>query len=165
MKILNKEDLEIFKKIRLECLKNDPAAFRTKYDDEAVKPETYWEQLLSSKKQIFFGLFIYKSDLNSIAFSTKDDEGVWWVAGVYTKPEFRGKGLIIKLMNHIINYFQNVILGNCLSLKVLSTNEVAIHTYKKLGFEKVELLTNQIMGDGKVHNQDLMQLFVNKAML
>lgn len=165
IKTLDKKDVDSFKEVRLECLKNEPSAFRTKYSDEIIKPHSYWENLFSSKGQIFFGLFVGDSNLVSIANLTKDADGQWWVVGVYTKPEFRGNKLVINLMNHIISFFQNANLGHRLLLKVLSTNIPAIKTYKKLGFTTIESLPNQLMGDGEYHVQYLMQLVTNRAKL
>ena len=54
VKILSRDDFNLFKEVRLECLKNEAAAFRTKYSDEVDKPDSYWDQLLSKQDQIFF---------------------------------------------------------------------------------------------------------------
>jgi ribosomal protein S18 acetylase RimI-like enzyme len=159
MRALNRLDCDKFKQIRLECLKNETSAFGTKYIDVVVKNSEYWARALSSKEQIFFGLFLNgERDLVSIAGLLKNDEGDWLIIGVYTTPEFRGKQLMIQLMGHLINYFRNANLGNNLLLKVLSTNNSAINLYKKLGFTIIKKLDKQLMGDGNYHTQYLMRL-------
>ncbi|MBP9742392.1 MAG: GNAT family N-acetyltransferase [Burkholderiales bacterium] len=156
IKKLDNNDLGILKELRLECLKNEPSSFRTRYTDEVAQSAQYWEQVL--RERIFFGLFIDKSNLAAIAFLTKDNENQWFIGGVYTKPKFRGNGLMLQLLRYMVDYFRSENLGNKIFLKVVWNNTAAVNTYNTLGFKIIKQLDHQLMGDNNYHIQYLMQL-------
>lgn len=156
IKKLEHNDIKTLKQLRLECLKNESSSFRSRYADEVAQPLQYWEQIL--KERNFFGLFVAKSNLAAIAFLTKDNEDQWFIGGVYTKPEFRGRGLMLQLLSYMIDYFRSENLGNKIFLKVVWNNAAAVNTYNKLGFRVIKHLDHQLMSDDNYHVQYLMQL-------
>lgn len=76
------------------------------------------------------GEFITKANVNSIGFKSLQ------LGGVFTKPEYRGKGLAKKTINKLIDYYSDdyQILG----LFVKKKNPAANKLYKNLGFKNLD---------------------------
>lgn len=55
------------------------------------------------------------------------------ISGVCTHPDFRGRGLAAALTSHVLRHQQT--LGANSFLHVVTTNDAAIHVYRRLGFE------------------------------
>jgi RimJ/RimL family protein N-acetyltransferase len=56
------------------------------------------------------------------------------MVGLDLDPEWRGKGLASVIYQHFLDYYFNQCGFNRVCLKVLETNERALHVYRKVGF-------------------------------
>lgn len=153
---LEVSDWDVFKSIRLECLKSTPWAFGAKYDVEITKDDLYWQGIMSNQAITVFGLFVDEvmiaiSGLQIVSDRQDVDDKVN-VVGVYCKPEFRGKGYIDKLLDYVISYQYEYIKGR-LYLIVEKNNIAAINLYKKLSFIYDKDLPSRIMADGLLHDE------------
>ena len=108
-------------------------------------------------------IFVIENDQRFIATAglRQNTDGVWLVTGVWTDPEYRGRGLGRKLLKHVIEVARTKGIG-CLQLDVNQIQISAIKLYESLGFEKIFTLENEIYGDGKRYNQDNYQLDLAK---
>lgn len=123
-------DVDSFRELRLEALKNHPTAFGQDYDEIVLRPQTYWETTLtinSEEQALFFaeqngqligmtGIFhcMLKKSLHSA--------GIW---GVYVKPEWRGRHVAESLIQACLDWAkqQNVVI---VKLAVVTDNLSAI---------------------------------------
>ena len=62
---------------------------------------------------------------------------IFYIQSVYTKPEFRGRGVFKALYNHVLNETRTQ--GLALRLYADNTNLRAIEVYKRLGMAEVNL--------------------------
>lgn len=68
----------------------------------------------------------------------------WRIHAVYVAPELRGKGLGVKLMNHVTAQLRDWHVAE-VRLKVDSDNEPAISLYKKCGFVEDVVIKSQLV--------------------
>ena len=85
-------DINSFRELRLEALKNYPTAFGQDYDEIVLRPQTYWETTLtinSEEQALFFaeqnGQLIGMTGIfRRMSKKSQHGAGIW---GVYVKPE------------------------------------------------------------------------------
>ena len=70
-------------------------------------------------------------------FRLINDKKIAWNGGTGLAPEYRGKGVIKKMMNEMLAIYehQNVDIA---TLEAINENNVAIHLYKNYGYEIVD---------------------------
>ena len=66
------------------------------------------------------------------SFSTEFGKQCIWLEDLYLKSEYRGKGVIPKVINYIKNLYSSALLR----LEVEDYNTHAVHVYEKSGFIK-----------------------------
>ena len=91
---LGAADLEAFRSIRLEGLRNDPEAFGSTFEKESNEPEQYFVDRLT--RSAVFGGFVGDRLVGVAGFYSFEDtksahKGVLW--GMYVTPETRGSKL------------------------------------------------------------------------
>lgn len=174
---LDANDWQLYKFIRLECLKYTPWAFGARYADEIQKDDNYWQSLIANPQRIIFGFFKnnelvaisgvslpnirlsryaetiqIKSRINNQALQNNKT----MIVSVYCTPSLRGNGYINQLLQYIINQQQSI-HNEGLYLVVEKNNLPAISLYQKLGFVYVEDLPSRMMADGNLHDEMLMR--------
>ena len=101
--------------------------------DCGLSDETTMEHVLKRLPD----LRVLRRDGKIVSFCGKspDSENSLRISAVYTRPEYRGKGLARK----VVNYVKNEILdeGKVATLNVDKANPVSNHLYSSLGFKKV----------------------------
>lgn len=65
------------------------------------------------------------------SFSTEFGKPCIWIEDIYIKPEYRGKGIGSQFLVYIEQKYRDSILR----LEVEEDNTVAVHVYKKSGFD------------------------------
>ena len=65
----------------------------------------------------------------------KDTQAVGYVKRVVVHPNFRGRGLAQRLMQHIIQFARSEYHLKAVDLHVWEENHAAIHLYEALGFD------------------------------
>jgi len=137
VKKLNKEDLEQYKEIRLELLKNEPINFGSSFEEESTFNEVMWENRLSKDYLGVFGGFI-NGKIIGVALAVmnprKKIKHVATLNSMYVKEKYRNLGLGRELIKVIINHLSNQGV-EILNLSVVTSNLNAINLYKSLGFE------------------------------
>jgi ribosomal protein S18 acetylase RimI-like enzyme len=182
IKKLDTNDWQLYKSIRLECLKYMPWAFSARYADEVQKDDNYWQSIMANTQRMIFGFFKnnelvaisgmslpdiwlsrYKENPQIISRVNNQDikNNKTMIVSVYCTPSSRGNGYINHLLQHIINQQQSIHKG-ILYLAVEKNNLPAISLYKKLGFAYLEDLPPRIMADGNLHNEMLMHYTPHK---
>lgn len=134
IKKLRQEDWKIWKQFRLEALKNSPESFGSSYEEELNWPDSDFQNSLI--KNDIFGAFLDNSLASCAGFYSLNSDktkhrGVMW--GMYTRPEYRGKGLASALIKEIINHAKLRVTQ--LHLTCVTSNLDAIALYQKQGFK------------------------------
>ena len=154
---LESDDALIWKKYRLESLKNHPENYLSALEEEQLYTDEQWRKRIQDDE--VFGLF-EDSELKSlVCFSVlqslkSNHKGEIW--GVYTDPSSRGKGYSSLLLQHVIDYAKTKV--DYLSLTCTTTNTGAYHIYQKLGFTLYGTETKAIKVGSKFFDEYLMTI-------
>ena len=130
---LTQKDWLIWKKIRLEALKDSPENFGSAHEEESNWKGSDFRNSL--QKNNIFGAFINHELIACAGFYKMNSlktkhRGVIW--GVYTQPEQRLKGASNSLIEAIIIHAKEHVIQ--IHLTCVTTNLGAIKLYQKHGF-------------------------------
>ena len=154
------QDAMLYRKLRLEALRNHPTAFGADYEENLSRPESYWQERLrinDEEEALFFAAHgrrligmtgIYRS-------LSKRHKHQATVRGVYVKEDWRGL------------HIAEALIGNCLEwartkgvvivrLGVAADNQPAIRCYERCGFVTYGLEAKALLHEGKYIDEYLM---------
>jgi len=161
IRMLSEVDVEVYRPLRLQALRDDPSSFGASYEEESKRPaEEIAKRLACSDDGFVLGAFA--PDLVGVTgFYRRQGlkarhKGTIW--GMYVLPEFRGRGLGKKLMIAAINRASQIAGVEALTLNVVTTNEAARHLYLSLGFTTFGTDYGALKLDGHYFDEDLMWL-------
>ncbi|MFX1323645.1 MAG: GNAT family N-acetyltransferase [Promethearchaeota archaeon] len=83
------------------------------------------------------------------------------ILGIIVKKKFRDLGIGMNLMDIGIREAKKLNNKEKIILSCFSTNERALHLYKKLGFEVVGVRKKQFYMDSKYYDEILMELWID----
>jgi len=132
-------DFDRLRALRLAALKDTPDAFGAKYEDEAEKPISDWQNRLKNTNWCFVVADGVDVGLLAVDRAEKDRNSDCWLSSWWIRDEFRGSG-IPKLM---LNWLEQLCIEKKwekIGLGVWPDNLRAISAYKKLGFTEAEKL-------------------------
>ncbi len=151
---LNLNNLDEFKKIRLEALQNEPQAFGTSLNE--LKKEK-----LNKRYQVWYGAYMGGElvGIGSIKYAkAKKFSHIARLSGIYVKKEYRGQGLGRMLFEkRIEEAFSNPKVVK-LKLIVNTSQTNAINLYKSCGFEIVGEMKKEFKVGENYYNAYLMEL-------
>lgn len=160
------EDVEAFRELRLEALKNHPDAFGMDYFEAAAKGnDEYWAKRLQINA-VEDALFFAEKDAQligmtgihrSMAVKAKHAAMIW---GVYVKLEWRGRHIAENLIQSCIEWAkaQSVVI---VKLGVMTGNASAIRCYERCGFTTYGTEPKAICFNGVYYDEYLMSCDVN----
>jgi RimJ/RimL family protein N-acetyltransferase len=131
-------DVDSFRELRLEALKNHPTAFGADYDETAARPNEHWQQRMEIEKDqeaLFFaeveGQLVGMTGI--FRGSSKKNLHKATVGGVYVKPEWRGHHISESMIRRCLGWAkeQEIVI---VYLGVMTTNQPAIRCYECCGF-------------------------------
>ncbi|RIO17452.1 GNAT family N-acetyltransferase [Mammaliicoccus sciuri] len=141
VRLLNKNDVNAFRSLRLLSLQTDPSAFASLYDIEINYPISKFEQRLEcSDTKFTMGGF---EDENLVA--------------MYCHPDYRGTGIAEKVVDKLIIEASKLTGLKYIDLSVLSNNQRAVEFYNKVGFDKYATEPNAILDGKDYHDEDMMR--------
>jgi ribosomal protein S18 acetylase RimI-like enzyme len=132
-------DFDRLRALRLAALKDTPDSFGAKYEDEAEKPISDWQNRLKNTNWCFVVADGVDIGLLAVDRAEKDRNSDCWLSSWWIRDEFRGSG-IPKLM---LNWLEQLCIEKKwekIGLGVWPDNLRAISAYKKLGFTEAEKL-------------------------
>jgi len=133
-----KEDWALYKKIRLETLREEPYAFSSLYVEASDYPDQKWKEIINNTQSTY--LYIYHNEdvigVGRITFNDPEEpQGTAYIGGIYINKLHRKKGLGKKLMIELLTRASKNQNVNTVKLEVKETQIPAITLYKSLGFE------------------------------
>jgi ribosomal protein S18 acetylase RimI-like enzyme len=161
MRLLSKSDSVLWKTIRLEALLNYPENYLSSYEEERLRSEKQWEEVIEQNK--IYGLFVDGQLVSTVSLSPKtafkhQHKGEIW--GIYTKPAFQGRGFAYQLLAYVLEQAQKY-LELCY-LTCTTTNQVAFGIYQKIGFVTYGVELKSIYVNKQYYDEYLMAIDFSK---
>jgi ribosomal protein S18 acetylase RimI-like enzyme len=134
IRMLTQDDWKLWKSFRLEALYNSPESFGSSYEEELNWLDSDFQNSLTTSD--IFGVFVDNllvccAGFYSLNSAKTKHRGVIW--GMYTKAEYRGKGIATALIQNIINHAKSRVIQ--LHLTCVTSNLGAVTFYQKHGFK------------------------------
>jgi len=146
IKLLNHQDAEIYKDLRLQALQKNPESFLATYEIESKKPINHFssELIYAISPPVFgyYGVFIDKKLVGYAHLSDSylpKQKHIAYLYNLYIDPDYRGKGLAVKLFEYMLEKVKEQTEIERLFLSCNKKNAPAQKLYKKLGFTKFGL--------------------------
>jgi RimJ/RimL family protein N-acetyltransferase len=155
---LETSDVPNYRELRLESLKGHPEAFGSSWEYEAAKPSSWWAELVETNT--VFGGWVNSSPLVGVACLRIHDaiklrhKGVLW--GMYVRPDARGTGLAVALVQQVVEHARPLIEHVCTS--VVASNAAARRLYGKAGFKEYGLERRALKLGNEYYDEVLMAL-------
>ncbi len=130
-------DVDRLRALRLAALKDTPAAFGAKYDDEVNKPISEWSDRLKNTAWCFVIADGVDIGLLAVDRSEKDRNSDCWLSSWWISDAFRGQGVAALMMDWVIKLSREN-QWKIIGLGVWPENLRARSAYKKLGFVEAD---------------------------
>ncbi|MEN9604377.1 MAG: hypothetical protein RJB39_62 [Candidatus Parcubacteria bacterium] len=156
MKILTTTDWQKLKALRIEGWQTDPQAFWGDPKLEIDGEEEYWHERLTDPKSFYVGIEEDGKLVSVAGGRWHEDEKSWALMAVYTSVPYRGKRFSKQLVNMVTDEVKKK-GGTKIMLYVTEGQNAAISMYEKMGFTHIGVEADCKMGDGKRHNELIME--------
>lgn len=153
------DDIEDYKSIRLELLRNHPENFGSDAEEESRFEESMWIKRLKNVNADSYGIYD-GDDIVGVSVLVRNPRSKMrhfgTINSVYVKPSHRKAGLAKQVLLKIIDDANDYGL-EFLRLSVVTTNQGAYKLYESLGFESYGIEKGSIKVNGIYSDQYLMQ--------
>ncbi|MBB4193318.1 GNAT superfamily N-acetyltransferase [Rhizobium aethiopicum] len=148
IRLIGADEVEAFRRIRLEALRVDPSSFASRYEDWEILSLQEWRDRLNEPVFIAFqedepvgimGLFRQRS--SKMAHRAT-------IVMVYVCAKLRGTGVAVKLLEAISNHARNIGIRQ-LELFVSAENSAAMRFYQRQGFAEIGRIPGGVLEDGR----------------
>jgi GNAT superfamily N-acetyltransferase len=149
IRIAGADDVESFKRIRMEALRLEPAAFASSAEDWDRLSDDDWRQRLlgdpvflafdGDKPVAIMGLLRQRAS-KMVHRAT--------IIMVYVRREMRGTGLAGRLLDHVVDYARDNGIKQ-LELTASAENASAIRFYRNAGFADAGLIPAGVIHEGR----------------
>ena len=160
---LGVEDFASYRAIRLDALRDHPEAFASGYESASRRPDSDWREVLG--RLAFFGAIAGDGRLVGIvAFERSDgdkDQHRGWMLQMYVRPELRGTGCAMALVEALLDHARGQVLQ--VHLGVGASNTAAIKLYQRAGFEIYGTDPRAFYVNGRFIDDHFMVRFLDKA--
>lgn len=155
------------KRLRLEALRIEPAAFASSLADECAFGDDVWIARLTTAYQRDHNMTWY-AELESALVGMA---GAFWptrektrhvatIYSVYVSPARRGRGIASQLMGRLLDELSAQPQLEKVGLTVNVDCAPAISLYERLGFEHVGRARRELRVDGRYHDLRYMERFL-----
>ena len=154
---LNPDDADAYRAIRLEGLKDAPAAFGASLEEDTALSDAEWRARLT--RSFAYGVFRDEALGGIAGFYVENGAKTrhrGHLVGVYMRPAFRGTGASHRLLAETIAEAARHV--QFLYLQVTQANLPAVRLYERMGFVVYGKDPAGLMVDGVMHEDYLMML-------
>ncbi|MFW6263568.1 MAG: N-acetyltransferase family protein [Thermotogota bacterium] len=166
IRVLNEQDTQVYRTIRLNALKNSPESFGSSYEEEAAFGVERFTKRITKPNSYTFGVFKENNlaGICNISFQPRKKMNHRAdIFSMYVEPEFRGKGIgkaLIEIAIKSAGERKNV---QQIYLTVVSSNQTAKSMYESFGFKTYGVDRRAMRYNGTFYDHDLMVLFLKES--
>jgi homocysteine S-methyltransferase len=133
VRILDVEQWDVVRDIRLRALKTNPEAFGGNFEEESGWSEEKWRELFIKSDYLVAFVDGKSAGMLFIEVLDGDHGATCWIGGCWVDPEFRGKKVFSAIFNSL-DLFAGKKGWQRQGLGVWTHNATAIAAYEALGF-------------------------------
>ncbi|WP_235885684.1 GNAT family N-acetyltransferase [Paenibacillus cymbidii] len=163
IRVLNENDVEAYRQLRLRALQLNPEAFGSTYEREATfSLEFVADRVLAAEGKFTLGAFDRQGALVGIVTFVRES-GVKTahkgnVYGMFVAPEARSRGVGKAMLLALIERAKRLDGVEQLHLAVVSANDRAHRLYEALGFRSYGVEVRALKYEGNYSDETLMAL-------
>lgn len=156
VRALTVADYSSYSTLRSLALKTDSTSFWASDEDELPIRESRYNDTVVSLDDFILGYF-NAEELVAIGGFKREPQpklkhkGFLW--GIYTHPDYRGKGIGKKLVQSLIERAFNISELTQVNLSTRTDNNAALKLYEQLGFERYGVEKNSSFIDGIYYDE------------
>ncbi|MBP2445282.1 GNAT family N-acetyltransferase [Rhizobium leguminosarum] len=148
IRLIQADEVEAFRRIRLEALRAEPSSFASRYEDWEILPDEEWRNRLNEPVFIAFqngepvgimGLLRQRS--SKMAHRAT-------IIMVYIGKSLRGTGLAGRLLDVVSDHARHIGIRQ-LELFVSAENPAAIRFYQREGFSEIGRIPGGVLEEGR----------------
>jgi RimJ/RimL family protein N-acetyltransferase len=140
IRVLTALDADEFQRLRLEGLRESPAAFSSSYEEECVNDvTTVAARIEPTDNRSVFGAFEDASLVGMVGFQRESGRKLAhkaFIWGMYVAPDRRGCGIGRRLIERVLSHAAQIPGLRRINLGVNAANARAIALYEAAGFER-----------------------------
>jgi RimJ/RimL family protein N-acetyltransferase len=157
IRLLHENDVSAYRSMRLDALRDSPTAFRSSYEEEIGAPLEKFALVL--REPAIFGAFAEEGQLIGLVGCRRESRGKLahnaLIVGVHVKAAHRRQGVGGALLDHVIQYAQQLGGIRMLKLSVTANNQDSIRLCVSRGFKSYGLEPDALCVDGAYYAEEL----------
>ncbi|MGM4985937.1 MULTISPECIES: GNAT family N-acetyltransferase [Rhizobium] len=130
------DEIDVFRRIRLEALRCEPASFASRFEDWVMLPDEAWRQRLNDPVFVAFSKSEPIGIMGLLRFRPRKMAHRATLVMVYLRECFRSTGLAKDLLDAVIDFARGEGVLQ-LELAVNAENPAALRFYRRHGFIEV----------------------------
>jgi ribosomal protein S18 acetylase RimI-like enzyme len=161
-------DVEAFRAMRLEAVRDYPLAFTADLAETSARPIDWWRDLIARNSGDGAASVIMVADAGEGAGELAGMTGLFSptqpklshaasIWGVYVRPHYRGRGIGEQLLRACIEWARAKDFVT-VKLSVVEGNDVARRCYQRVGFTTYGVEPLAVRWEGKYYDETLMAL-------
>jgi ribosomal protein S18 acetylase RimI-like enzyme len=160
VRVLGVEDVDEFRRVRLDALRLHPEAFLASYEDESLFGRAQFAERLATPGLTRFGAFAHEEMVGLVGLQIPGGAKVRHKAhlfSMYVADGHRGAGLANRLVQTVIDAAREV-GALVLQLTVTAGNAPAQRLYRRMGFQVYGVERRAIQVHNRFYDEELMAL-------
>ena len=166
IRVLNAQDKQAYRTIRLNALKNSPESFGSSYEEEVAFDLDRFTKRITKPNSCTFGAFEGHKlgGICNVSFQPRKKMNHRAdIFSMYVEPEFRGKGVGKALIERADKSALERKTVQQIYLTVVSSNQKAKSLYESFGFKTYGVDRRAMRYNGNFYDHDLMVLFLKES--
>ncbi|MFP4846966.1 GNAT family N-acetyltransferase [Winogradskyella sp. PE311] len=157
-------DLNSYRELRLQCLKNYPMHFTANYDDEKEKEKLFFHDSITNAdtNNFMIGAFSKGSLIGFSGFNRYNRTKVAHkgrIIQVYVKPNYQGQQIGYSIVKATIEEAFQINDIELIEIDAIASNTSAKKLYTKLGFMQYGIQKHFLKVNGIYYDHVMMMLF------
>ncbi|MGO4568710.1 N-acetyltransferase family protein [Rhizobium sp. 2YAF20] len=158
---ISPDEIDVFRRIRLEALRCEPASFASRFEDWAVLPDEEWRQRLNDPVFIAFSKSEPIGIMGFVRFRPPKMIHRATIVSVYVRESERGTGVAADLMRAIVEFSRGEGVLQ-LELAVSAENSAALRFYQRNEFIEVGRIPGGLVDDNREIDDVIMVRRLNR---